>query len=283
MSKPGGPGSPPPFAPRGAAEPNADEESEVASVRLPHADDLAALEAAFGRALAVMRMFYQPIVYAKDSRVFGYEALMRTSEPDLNNPLLVIAAAERLSRLPQLGRTLRALMCDTFPADDESRGLLFCNINAHDLLDRALLSPFSPLARLASRVVLEITEHASLEIVPDLQFRVADLRQLGYRFAIDDLGAGHSRTRRLSPFDTDFVKLDISVVRDVDSHPVKQQFVASIIQLCREQGIRVIGEGVETAGEAKTLIDLDCDLLQGFHFARPGPPFPRVAPAEERV
>jgi len=238
---------------------------------------LAALEAAFDRALTKLKMFYQPIVHAKDARVFGYEALMRCSEPGLNNPILVIAAAERLSRLPKLGRTLRALMCETFPANDLSRGLLFVNIHAHDLLDRALLSPYSPLARLASRVVLEITEHASLEIVPDLQFRVADLRQLGYRFAIDDLGAGHSRTRRLSPFDTDFVKLDISVVRDVDTQPLKQQFVASIIQLCREQGIKVIGEGVETAGEAKTLVDLNCDLLQGFLFARPGPPFPSVA------
>ena len=272
MSRNGDAGQPP----RGSSVPSADEEPEVATVKLPHANDLAALEAAFDRALAVMKMFYQPIVYAKDKRVFGYEALMRTSEPDLSNPILVIAAAERLSSLPRLGRTLRALMIDSFPADDETRGLLFVNIHAHDLLDRALMSPFSPLARLASRVVLEITEHASLEIVPDLQFRVADLRQLGYRFAIDDLGAGHSRARRLSPFDTDFVKLDISVVRDCDTHPVKQQFIASIVQLCREQGIKVIGEGVETAEEARTLLELDCDLLQGYYLARPGPPFPTV-------
>lgn len=278
MSTPGGK-KPPPAKGVGrvhAGALSADEEPEVATVRLPYAGDLAALEAAFERALAAMTMHYQPIVHARDRRVFGYEALMRTSEPDLQSPLLVIAAAERLSRLPRLGRTLRGLMHDTFPADDESLGLLFVNIHAHDLLDRALLSPYSPLAGLADRVVLEITEHASLEIVPDLQYRVADLREMGYRFAIDDLGAGHSRARRLSPFDTDFVKLDISVVRNVDTHPVKQEFVASIVKLCRAQGIKVVGEGVETAEEARTLIDLDCDLLQGYHFARPGPPFPSV-------
>ena len=67
------------------------------------------------------------------------------------------------------------------------------------------------------------------------------------------------------------------MVRDVDTHPMKQRLVASITQLCRDQGMKVIGEGVETVGEAQTLWELGCDLLQGYLIARPGLPF--VEPA----
>ena len=76
-----------------------------------------------------------------------------------------------------------------------------------------------------------------------------------------------------TPLDTDFVKLDMSLVRDLDSHPVKQRLVESITQLCRENGTKVIGEGVETQAEADVLIRLGCDLLQGYLIARPAPPF----------
>jgi EAL domain-containing protein (putative c-di-GMP-specific phosphodiesterase class I) len=77
----------------------------------------------------------------------------------------------------------------------------------------------------------------------------------------------------LAPLDTDFVKLDMALVRDVDSHPMKQQLVRAIIRLCAEHGMMVVGEGVETEAEARTLTDLGCDLLQGYLIARPGPPF----------
>jgi EAL domain-containing protein (putative c-di-GMP-specific phosphodiesterase class I) len=248
-----------------------------ASPGAQYAADLSVLEEHFERALTTMHMFFQPIVYAEDKRLFGYEGLLRPREPELPHPGAMLEAAERLSRTDKLGRAIRALLAAEFTSQDESQGLLFVNLHALDLLDKTLSSPFSPLAKIANRVVLEVTERASLDMVPDVIYRVADLRQMGYRIAIDDLGAGHARMQRFSPFDTDFVKLDISVVRDVDTHPVKQQFVASIIQLCRDQGIKVIGEGVETAEEARVLVELDCDLLQGYFIARPGPPFPSIS------
>jgi len=65
----------------------------------------------------------------------------------------------------------------------------------------------------------------------------------------------------------------MSLVRDVDSHPMKQRLVASIVHLCRDQGMKVIGEGVETEAEAKVLVDLGCDLLQGYLIARPALPW----------
>jgi len=76
-----------------------------------------------------------------------------------------------------------------------------------------------------------------------------------------------------SLLDCDFVKLDMSLVRDIDRHPVKQRLIGSVNDLCRAQGITVIGEGVETLAEEQVLVELGCDLLQGYLIAKPGPPF----------
>ena len=91
--------------------------------------------------------------------------------------------------------------------------------------------------------------------------------------AIDDLGGGHARMGTFTPLDCDFVKLDMSLVRDIDKHPMKQRLVRSVTELCKQQGIKLIGEGVETDAEAKVLVDLGCDYLQGYLIAKPQPPF----------
>lgn len=236
------------------------------------------LERRFERAVAAIHMFFQPIVHAHDYSIFGYEALLRSKDPDLPHPGAILDAAEKLNRTAKLGRHIRAHVARTFAKADPERGLLFVNLHALDLLDKSLSSPFSPLAKIAHRVVLEVTERASLESVADIRYRVAELREMGYRIAIDDLGAGHSRMNLFTPLDTDLVKLDMSLIRDVDSHPVKRELTMSIIELCHKQGILVIGEGVETQAEADCLIEIGCDLLQGYLIARPAPPFVTPTP-----
>ncbi len=238
---------------------------------------LADVERAFERALLCMRMAFQPIVFPSGA-VFGYEALLRPNDPELPHPGALIEAAERLNRLARLGRAIRGRVADAFAQADESCGLVFVNLHALDLIDPALSSPYSPLAGHARRIVLEITERAALSGMGDVRGRVLDLRAMGYRIAIDDLGAGHARMKEFRPSDTDFVKLDLSVVRDCDSSRMKQTFIASIISLCKDSGIQVIGECVETEAEARCLVGLGCDLLQGYYYARPGPPFPAPTP-----
>jgi len=237
--------------------------------------DLTEVEVRFERALKRIHMHFQPIVTG-DRKVFGYEALLRCDDPDWRGPGPILTAAERLNRFPKLGRVIRSQVAQVFADADPGRGLLFVNLHAVDLLDKSLASPFAPLARIAERVVLEITERASLENLVQVRNHVADLKQMGYRIAIDDLGAGAARMKDFAMTDTDFVKLDISVVRDIDREPMKQTFVSSILGLCHSQNILVIGEGVETADEARVLLDLGCDLLQGYYLARPGPPFPEL-------
>jgi EAL domain-containing protein (putative c-di-GMP-specific phosphodiesterase class I) len=232
------------------------------------------LEEKLNRCLATLTMHFQPIVHASTRARFGYEALLRSQDKSLPHPGAILDAAERLERIPTLGRAVRAATARVIAAAPVERGAIFINLHLLDLFDKQLTSAFSPLSKVASRVVLEITERNSLEGEADLRYRVAELRELGFRIAIDDLGGGHARMGTFTPMDTDFVKLDMSLVRDVDKHQMKQRLIRSITELCRKQGTMVIGEGIESEAEARVLVDLGCDLLQGYLIARPAPPFP---------
>ena len=227
------------------------------------------LEACFERALGALHIAFQPIVEGRELQLFGFEALVRADSDLLADPCSLLDAAERLHRVERLGRAIRRRIAADFAHAAPALGLVFVNLHALDLNDRALASPYSPLWKLRDRVVLEITERASLEAVADARYRVAELREMGYRFAIDDLGAGHSRMNRFTLQDTDFVKLDMSLVRDLPLHRQRQRAVFNIITMCREQGIRVVGEGVETVAECEILLELGCELLQGYLIARP--------------
>jgi EAL domain-containing protein (putative c-di-GMP-specific phosphodiesterase class I) len=235
--------------------------------------ELSRLEGSLDRCIAGLAMHFQPIVDARDRRRFGYEALLRSTDRSLPHPGAILDAAERLERVPLLGRALRAHVAKTFADAPAARGVVFVNCHLLDLLDKQLMSPFSPLSKLAHRVVLEITERTSLDGAIDLPYRVSELRELGFRIAIDDLGGGHARMGTFTPLDTDFVKLDMSLVRDVDKHTTKQRLVRSICALCADAGTLVIAEGIETESEAAVLVDLGCDLLQGYLLGRPALPF----------
>jgi EAL domain-containing protein (putative c-di-GMP-specific phosphodiesterase class I) len=239
------------------------------------AGDRANLGASFERALDTMWMAFQPIVLGAGHGLFGYEALMRTKEPSLPHPGAVLDAAEKLDRLSDLGQRVRRLSAKAFekaPAD----AVLFVNLHTRDLLDPELFESTSPLGRIAERVVLEITERAALDVVKDVVARIEVLRYQGFRIAIDDLGAGYAGLASFAALEPEIVKLDMSLVRNVHQSPVRQRLVQSMTSLCKEMKIQVVAEGVETIDEEACVRSAGCDLLQGYLYAKPGPPFPEV-------
>jgi EAL domain-containing protein (putative c-di-GMP-specific phosphodiesterase class I) len=143
------------------------------------------------------------------------------------------------------------------------------NLHAKDLVDDKLFAADSPLGAIAHRVILEVTERASLDDLDHVHERVVALRQLGYRLAIDDLGAGYNSLNAVALLEPDVVKLDMSLVRSVHTAPTKQRMVRAMVSLSTELGAQVIAEGVETEEERACLCDLGCDLLQGYLFAKP--------------
>lgn len=241
-----------------------------------HASDKVGILTSFERALSTLWVAFQPIVSLSSRHVYAYEALMRTREPTLPDPGSVLDAADRLGRREELGRRIRALAAQAF-TNGPKDSLLFVNLHALDLLDPILASTESPLTCMAHRVVFEITERAAVDEIKDIRARIAGLRALGFRIAVDDLGAGYAGLTSFALLEPEFVKLDMSIVRGANSSPIKQKLIGSITTMCQDMGISVVAEGIETVEERDTLTRLGCNLLQGYLFARPGPPFPSPA------
>lgn len=228
--------------------------------------DRASLEGGFERALGALWVAYQPILRAQDGRLYGYEALMRSNDPLLPDPGALLDAAERLGRQRDLGNAVRDELLRSLPAGLHEPGLnLFVNAQAADVSDEWA----APLARSGVPTILEVTERTALTAIPDLRGRVERLRASGLRIAIDDLGAGYAGLTSFAALEPDIVKLDMALVRGVDKEPLKQKLIGSLAGVCRDLGILVVAEGIETAGERETVTRLGCDLLQGFLLGRP--------------
>lgn len=239
------------------------------------AGNRAGLRSCFNRALDSMWLAFQPIADYEHRSVFGYEALLRSTEPSLPHPSAVLSAAERLGRLPELGQRVRDLSAKAFdraPSD----ALLFVNLHTRDLLDPHLYSPEASLTKMARRVVLELTERAAIDEISDARSRVAHLRQLGFRIAIDNLGAGYAGLCSFATLEPEVVKLDMSLVRDVHRSSIRQRLIGSMTALCKDMGMKVVAEGIESIEECQAVFGLGCELLQGYYFAEPGRPFPPV-------
>jgi EAL domain-containing protein (putative c-di-GMP-specific phosphodiesterase class I)/CheY-like chemotaxis protein len=235
----------------------------------------AALEIRFARSLELMWIALQPIVSWKSRAVFGYEALLRSNDLLMNNPMQILDAAERLGRVQELGRLVREKVAAAAATQtgEAAKCALFVNLHSSDLNDDDLYSDNAPLSRIANRVVLEITERASLYAVKDLPRRIAKLKAMGFRLAIDDLGAGYAGLTSFTLLEPEIAKLDMSLIRGIDTDTKRQCIVRSMKKLCDELGIAVVAEGVETAAERDMLAKLDCDLLQGYLFAKPARDF----------
>src|SRR5262245_11775039 len=214
-----------------------------------------ALKSSFRRAVDSLWLAFQPILTSDGHEVYGHEVLLRSDEPNLTDPIQVLEAAELLGSLDELGRVIRQRAVEAFvqlPSD----GLMFVNLHPKDLTDPALFLATEPLSSIANRVVLEITERSSLDKLDNVAARVAELRRMGFRIAVDDLGAGYAGLTTFAQLEPEIVKLDMSLVRDVHTNGTKRKVVRSMTQLAREIGAMVVAEGVENEDELDTVVNL---------------------------
>ena len=248
--------------------------SAEALVSARHLDGKRAdLEASFYRTLDGLFVHVQPIVSVETRKTIGYEALMRSREPALPHPGAVLEAAEKLGALHVLGRHMRALtaqIIETAPSDAR----FFVNLHPADLADPELFDSTAPLSKHAPRIVLELTERASLEQVSNVTERIAALRAMRYVIAIDDLGAGYAGLTYFASVSPEIVKIDMTLVRGIDADRVKQRIVLAMVSLASTLGMEVVAEGVETVEERECVARLGCQYVQGYLLARPGPAFP---------
>lgn len=228
------------------------------------------------RAMARIAVVMQPIVWADRDVVFGHEALVRSRDPWLRGPLELFTAAEEADEVLALEDRIRrsvAALLDSVSPDEP----VFVNVHPAVLDDPRLLDADAPLSRYAERVIIEISERAPLSSVEHLPDRLAALRGLGYRIAIDDLGADYRGLCAFAEANPDVVKFDMALVRDIDANPVHAELLASMIAMARDLKILTVAVGVQTEEERQRLTALGCDLLQGFRFARPHWPVTDIA------
>ncbi len=232
---------------------------------------------------------YQPVVRLKDYVVVGYELLARGPlHSDLHTADALFDVARASDRLVELDNLCRRAATRSSAKLPEQL-LRFVNIDPGALFqlltDAALSEYIADIPEsLRSSTVLEITEKSVIDDFARCREVIARLREHGFRVAVDDAGAGYSGLQTIVETEPDYVKLDISLTRNLDQSLVKQKLVRTLGAFCRDAGIHLIAEGVETQAQLDALLRLDVPFAQGYLFAQPGSPYPlreRIDPAAE--
>src|SRR3954468_5755208 len=255
----------------------------LAAVPLPRED----LRGTSGRAdlevkrvlagMANARMVYQPVVDLELGRIVGYEALARFGDSGHRSPAPHLAAAEPSGRAADLEAHLLA---QALAARDSVPAGCFLSVNLSPvLLGNPVVGALLRAAGDLTGFVLELTEHVPVDNMTALRRRVDVLRSRGALIALDDTGAGWSGLRQVAELRPDIVKLDRSLVTDVDRDEVKQGLVELVGQFVSRLGGRLLVEGVERFEELDTISRLGVPLAQGWLLGRPSGRWTDLPPA----
>ncbi len=225
-----------------------------------------------------LRLTYQPIVYAPDGRVLGSEALLRGRRPehaDLPIPEL-IKLAEETGLLRELSAWVLDEACRqlaSWRAENRHPGWVAVNVSATQLTEEGFAELVLSTARdrgvQPSDLLLELTEGVLIDPEGAGVETLRHLRGAGVGIALDDFGTGWSSIAYLRTMPVDVIKIAPSFVSRVDTDPVDAAIVAAITHMVHTAGRGVIAEGVETRAQLDQLINLGCDVVQGYVFARP--------------
>ncbi len=222
-----------------------------------------------------LKSAFQPIIDARSGEVFGFEALARMpGSTCFNNIADLFPFAEKNSQLYPIETLCRRQAITSFPTVAQSKEMLFLNINPQVLIDPEFASGntrklLSEKGLGPSDVVLEITERSAIQDFSTFRDALGHYRSQGYLIALDDVGAGYSSLQSVAELHPDFLKIDRSLIQGVNSDPIKWALLETFVTFSKRIGCRIIAEGVETAEEMNTVIQLGVDYVQGFFVARP--------------
>lgn len=229
----------------------------------------------FRQLLSNAQVFYcfQPIFSARSGRVVAYEALMRSDLPTLRSPATIMKLAREQGALYEIERLTFTKALETFDSlcragSVSGDAMLFVNSIASTCLTQADVDYIdSRWHELRRRMVIEITEEEAIDREA-LERKRNDPGSSGM-FALDDYGSGYSNENSLLELAPRFVKVDITIIRGIDTSPDKQQILRNMVAYAHPRSMKIVAEGVETAAELRTVIELGADLLQGYFLARP--------------
>jgi EAL domain-containing protein (putative c-di-GMP-specific phosphodiesterase class I) len=225
-----------------------------------------------------VEIWYQPIYdFQNLDTPFGMEALLRMRDQNgaIIPPDYVFRVAGDADVLFSIDLIARATAVET-AAKAGYLGKIFVNFNPSSVYDpayclRTTAAAINDLGLKPSDIVFEITETERITDIDHLKGILNFYRRAGFMCALDDIGSGGSGLNLLHTFNPDFVKLDMELIRDIDTDMFKQSIVRNLINIAKDQGIKVIAEGIETQGEAEFVKKAGADLTQGYLYSRPAP------------
>jgi EAL domain-containing protein (putative c-di-GMP-specific phosphodiesterase class I)/GGDEF domain-containing protein len=214
---------------------------------------------------------YHPIIVTDTEEVYGFEALARGVRRELRSPEVLFEVAEEANMVWELSRLLRRRAVSGIMDELKEGQYLFLNVDPHDFDDPVFraLDPEELGIPDPSRVVLEITERTAIKDYPRFQEYLKAFREKGFRFAVDDAGSGYAGLGSIANLAPDYIKLDISLIANIDSNFLKQNLVETMVQFANNHGTLVIAEGVERREEFETVRQIGVHYTQGFLFHRP--------------
>jgi EAL domain-containing protein (putative c-di-GMP-specific phosphodiesterase class I)/CRP-like cAMP-binding protein len=248
-----------------------------------------------------LRLFYQPIMEINTERLAGFEALIRWIHPERGfiSPGEFIPVAERSGLIVQMTRWIIGVACadlremrerllghPTLSAHVLENLFVSVNFSSRDFLNQDLMAYVREV--LASSALppyslkIEITESVLMSSPNEVREALNLCRAHGASVAIDDFGTGYSSLSYLQSMPADTLKIDQGFIRPMHTDERHMALVESIIHLARRLNMKTVAEGVETQEDVDSLTALQCDYLQGYHFARPMPPKDIIGWAERR-
>ena len=218
-------------------------------------------------------MAFQPVYDAVAGRVWGYEALVRGVAGEGAYEVLSKVSPEQRYRFDQDCRVKAIeLASRLFPAGEDL--VLSINFMPKAVYEpaaclRATLQAARKFSFPMSSIMFEFTENEEVADPAHLTNIITEYRKHGFTTALDDFGAGHAGLGLLSEFQPDLIKIDMKLIRGIDTSPARRAVVAGIVGIAKELGITLLAEGIETEAEFRVLEAAGIRLFQGYWFAKP--------------
>lgn len=214
---------------------------------------------------------FQPIINARTGTVFAFEALMRPCTDNIKTPVELISLARSQSKLPQIERLtfFKAMECFLKQDISKSNCKIFINSIPNQLLSVEDLQKFEETyGEYLSRIVVELTEVEQTDKAIISRKR-SYLSRWHAEMAIDDFGVGYNGEALLVDMDPQYLKVDISIVRNIHTDKNRQQVLQNLVSYSKKRGIYLIAEGAETREEVEALISSGVDYIQGYYLGKP--------------
>jgi diguanylate cyclase (GGDEF)-like protein/PAS domain S-box-containing protein len=233
-----------------------------------------------GLELGEFRVHYQPILSLQSGKIAGFEALSRWQRPEgLLSPVHFIHTAEEIGIVLPMNRLLLREAClqlrawhSQFPCDPPLT--MSVNVTPKEFAQPDLAAQINNIlvkvGTNPSSINVEITETIAMADPQRSRLVFSELKALGVHISIDDFGTGYSSLSRLQGFPVDTLKIDRTFISKIDTDSETTEIVRIIIMLAHNLGLKVVAEGAETAEQVSMLKQLECELVQGYFFARPG-------------